>query len=149
VIWLVEVPDDEAERAFDFETAAWILRAFVFVCVTLALTWLWEEGGRVGAFRQRYVNFVPFVGLVVATPGLPLRRRLLGLAAGIFLLFVGHLALNLTEVGEGRSRHLSLLPSLVSDTLPFVLWLWVAAPALSERWLASPTAIARDSTPTD
>lgn len=153
--------------------AAWLLRVVVFVGVTLALTWLWEEGGRVaygrflktvapsiydffgfegarvGAFRQRYVNFVPFVGLVVATPGLPWRRRLFGLAAGIFLLFVGHLALNLTEVGQGRSRHLPLVPSLVSDTLPFVLWLWVAAPALSERGLASPTAIARETTPTD
>lgn len=176
----------------------------LFAAVTLALTFLWEEGGRiaygrflktvapplydlvgfegarVGAFRQRYVNFVPFVGLVLATPGLSLRRRLLGLGLGLFTLFLGHLGLNLTEVGQGRGRHLPLVPSLVSDTLPFLLWLFVAAPALARASLspsagasapssppspspapalasasreasaeAEPTAIARDSTPTD
>lgn len=165
-----------------------LLRIVAFVAVTLALTWIWEEGGRVaygrflklvapplydligfegarvGAFRQRYVNFVPFVGLVLVTPGLTLRRRLGGLALGLFALFAGHLALNLTEIGQGRTRHLPMVPSLVSDTLPFLLWLLVAAPALAQRWLdrsptgaddsassdpGAPTAIARSTTPTD
>lgn len=165
-----------------------LLRIVAFVAVTLALTWIWEEGGRVaygrflklvapplydligfegarvGAFRQRYVNFVPFVGLVLVTPGLTLRRRLGGLALGLFALFAGHLALNLTEIGQGRTRHLPMVPSLVSDTLPFLLWLVVAAPALAQRWLdrsptgaddsassgtGAPTAIARSTTPSD
>ena len=131
-----------------------VLRVAVFAAITLLLTWLWGEGGRVlygkflklvapsiydaigfegarvGAFRQRYVNFIPFVGLLLATPGLASRRRLVGLVAGLFVLFCGHLALNLTEAGAGRARHLPILPSLVSDTLPFIVWLVVAAPAL-------------------
>lgn len=136
------------------------LRVGTFVAITLLLTWLWDDGGgrlaygrflkavappiydvlgfegaRVGAFRQRYVNFVPFVGLLLVTPGLTLRRRVLGLVIGLFVLFCGHLALNLTEIGRGRARHLPLVPSLISDTLPFVVWLFVAAPALARRLL--------------
>ena len=65
-----------------------------FVAITIALTFFWEESGRVtygrflkavappiydlfgvgdarvGAFRQRYINWVPFVGLMLVTPGL-------------------------------------------------------------------------------
>lgn len=135
-----------------------LLRVAAFVAITLVLTWLWNEGGRVaygrflktvappiydllgfdgarvGAFRQRYVNFVPFIGLVLVTPGLPTRRRLLGLGIGLVVLFLGHLALNLTETGHGRTRHLPILPSLLSDTLPFLVWLGVASPRLA-RWL--------------
>lgn len=148
------------------------LRIAAFVAITLLLTWLWNEGGRVaygrllksvappiyelfgfdgarvGAFRQRYVNFVPFVGLVLVTPGLAPRRRLLGLVAGLVVLVGGHLALNLTEVGQGRARNLPLLPSLISDTLPFLLWLFVAAPAIGRWWpQIAPTRAREDSSP--
>lgn len=135
-----------------------LVRIAAFVALTLLLTWLWNEGGRVlygrflrsvapsiydvlgfdgarvGAMRQRYVNFVPFIGLVLVTPGLSARRRLIGLFGGIFALFVGHLALNLTEMGAGRARQLPMLPSLISDTLPFLFWFVVAAPALARLW---------------
>ena len=134
------------------------LRVAAFVAITLVLTWLWGEGGRVlygkllklvappiydlfgfegarvGAFRQRYVNFVPFIGLLLVTPNLSARRRAFGLAAGLVALFCGHLALNLTESGAGGARHLPVVPSLVSDTLPFLVWLVIAAPALV-HWL--------------
>jgi hypothetical protein len=156
-----------------------LLRIAAFVAVTLVLTWLWNEGGRVlygrflrsvapsiydvlgfdgarvGAMRQRYVNFVPFIGLVLVTPGLSPKRRLLGLLGGILTLFVGHLALNLTEVGAGRARQLPMLPSLISDTLPFIAWLVVAAPALPGLWPGfardggAISAGARDVAPTD
>ncbi len=42
------------------------------------------------------------------TPGLSGRRRALGLAIGVFLLFCGHLALNLTEIGQGNA--VSIIP---------------------------------------
>lgn len=133
-----------------------------FLVVTIALTWFWEESGRllygrflrnvappiydaigfdgarVGAFRQRYINWVPFVGLMVATPGLSWRRRLGGLAGGLFLLFAGHLALNLTERVH-KAAQLPFVPSLVSDALPFVLWILFAWPVVSS-WFGSALA---------
>lgn len=129
-----------------------------FVVITIGLTFLWTEWGRVayghflkavappiyeligfgdarvGAFRQRYINFVPFVGLVLVTPGLTLRRRSIGLVCGLGALFVGHLALNLTERVH-RGAHLPFVPSLVSDALPFVIWILVAYPVISD-WFA-------------
>jgi len=129
-----------------------------FVVITIGLTFIWTEwgrvayghflkavappiyeligfgGARVGAFRQRYINFVPFVGLVLVTPGLTLARRSIGLVCGLFALFVGHLALNLTERVH-RGAHLPFVPSLVSDALPFVLWIIVAYPVITD-WFA-------------
>jgi hypothetical protein len=130
-----------------------------FVAITILLTWFWTAWGhehygyflkavappiyeaigfgdaRVGAFRQRYINFVPFIGLVLVTPGIQIRRRMIGLSVGVFALFVGHLALNLTERGQ-QAPHLPFVPSLVSDVLPFVFWIIVAYPVIS-GWFAS------------
>ena len=137
-----------------------VLVVCAFVAITSLLTGFWIAWGRehygyflkavapplyeaigfgdarVGAFRQRYINFVPFVGLLLVTPGIQLRRRLTGLSFGIFVLFVGHLALNLTERGQAGAKHLPFVPSLVSDTLPFILWLIVVYPVIS-GWFAS------------
>lgn len=139
-----------------------------FVIVTMALTFFWEEFGklnygrflktvaptiydwigfgdaRVGAMRQRYINWIPFVGLIVVTPGLLFRRRALGLAAGLLALFAGHLTLNLTERVD-NAIHLPFVPSLVSDALPFLLWIVVAWPAVSE-WFSSTIAALPDTT---
>jgi len=144
-----------------------------FIVITVALTYFWEEGGRlnygrflktvaptiydwfgvgdarVGALRQRYINWIPFVGLVAVTPGLALKRRLLGLVGGLGALFVGHLALNLTERVH-KAAHLPFVPSLVSDALPFVLWILVAWPVVS-IWFADTLASipTSSSPPTD
>lgn len=141
-----------------------------FVIVTIALTWVWEEGGRqlygrflktvvppiydaigfgdarVGAMRQRYINWIPFVGLMLVTPGLAAKRRTTGLAAGIALLFVGHLALNLTQP-SGTGGRLPIVSSMLSDALPFVLWILFAWPVVSSWFAAAleqPTAASTD-----
>lgn len=133
-----------------------------FVVITIALTWVWEEGGRhlygrflktvaptiydwigfgdarVGSMRQRYINWIPFVGLMLVTPRLAARRRFSGLAGGLGLLFFGHLALNLTERMH-KASHLPFVPSLLSDALPFLLWILFAWPVVS-IWFASALA---------
>ena len=131
-----------------------ILPILGFLVITLALSFYWEEAGgrqayavflktkgaglldvlgiegvRVAGGRIRYINWIPFVGLMLVTPGLTLKRRFLGLVIGLVVLFATHLGLNATQVrGEPQ---LPLVPSLVSDTLPFLIWIIAAFPALS------------------
>ena len=132
-----------------------LLIVLSFVVVSIGLTWVWNEwardgyaqllksvapplyellgfgDARVGALRDRYINFVPFVSLVLVTPGLTLRRRAIGLALGLFFMFVCHLALNLTELFQ-PGRSLPIVPAIVSDALPFLVWSVVAYPVLTK-----------------
>ena len=148
-----------------------ILVILAFAVITIGLTWMWTHGGRnlygqflkliappiydligfdgarVGAFRQRYINFIPFIGLVLVTPGIALRRRALGLAGGLVALSVGHLALNLTDGGT-RGAHLPFVPSIVSDALPLLLWVIVAYPVISD-WFATALVPPETSEPPD
>lgn len=141
-----------------------------FVATTIVMTSLWNRWGqeayaefllsvapglydaigfgdaRVGAYRQRYVNFIPFIGLVLATPGLALRRRFTGIGLGLFALFVSHLLLNLTE-RMGPGRHLPFVPALISDTLPLIFWVIVAYPAMLS-WFAD-GQVSPEMTPLD
>ena len=139
-----------------------LLALLVFATTTIVMTAIWNRWGqeaygqlllsvapplydaigfgdaRVGAYRQRYINFIPFVGLVLATPALALRRRFAGIGLGLIALFASHLLLNLTErIGPGR--HLPFVPSLISDTLPFIIWVIVAYPAMLSWFEAGPS----------
>ncbi len=130
------------------------LVAISFVLISIGLTWFWNEWARAGyadlfnavapplyeliglgdarvvALRERYINFVPFVSLVLVTPGLTLRRRTLGLALGLVFMFECHLMLNLTELFQ-PGVSLPIVPAIVSDALPLLVWSAVAYPALT------------------
>ena len=142
-----------------------------FVAITLLLAWCWEEAGlrvsyarfikttgrplldligfddvRIVGGRTRYINWIPFVGLMLVTPGLSLRRRGAGLGFGLVVLYVSHLLLNATQIGN--ARQVPLVPSLVSDTLPFLLWLAAAHPVV-RTWFATALATALDPEPAE
>lgn len=130
-----------------------ILVFLAFFVVSIGLTWVWNEwlsdlygelfkavalrlhgflgfgSAPIAPYRTRYINFVPFVSLVLVTPGIALRRRAAGLVLGVIALFVSHLVLNLSAYFSPGSA-LPIVPALFSDALPFVLWLAVAYPAL-------------------
>lgn len=132
-----------------------LLTVLAFVIISITLTWLWNEWLRalygqlfkavaaplydaIGlghakavGLRQRYINFVPFVALVLVTSGLTLRRRAIGLTAGLFTIFLSHLALNLTALIQPGAA-LPVLASLVSDSVPFLVWFVVAYPVVSK-----------------
>ncbi len=133
-----------------------------FVAITLVLAWGWEEAGlrisyarflkttgrplldliglddvRIVGGRIRYINWIPFVGLMLVTPGLTWRRRGTGLGLGLVALYVSHLLLNATQAGN--AGQIPLVPSLVSDTLPFLLWVAAAHPVL-RGWFATALA---------
>lgn len=133
----------------------WLLLA-EFIAITLPLAWLWHLWGReayLGVFqtltaplleafgvdrfpeklvRNRFLNVLPFLALMIITPGLSARRRAVGTGIGLAVLFVGHVALAvigrtvLMRMGA-ENAYPALLPViLVSDSLPFVLWAAIA-----------------------
>jgi hypothetical protein len=85
--------------------------------------WLGFEGVATPA-RDRYINMIPFVALMVLTPNLSIRRRLGGIAIGLLILCLTHIAVNLTA-----NPHTLRLPrrfSLILDAAPFFLWVIIA-----------------------
>jgi hypothetical protein len=118
-----------------------------FVCLTAPFVWLWQIGG-LSAYhalyspiaeaiyeclgfegvatpaRDRYINLVPFLALMVLTPNLSTRRRIGGIAIGMLILFMMHIAVNLTA--NPRTLRLPWSVSLALDAAPFFLWVIIA-----------------------
>jgi hypothetical protein len=118
-----------------------------FVCLTAPLIWLWQIGGLsvydslyspiaraiydwLGfeavetPVRDRYINFIPFLALMILTPHLSTRRRLGGTVIGLVILFSMHIAVNLTANPE--TLRLPRPVSLMLDAAPFFLWVVIA-----------------------
>ena len=140
-----------------------VLLALEVVAVTLPLTWLWLAWGREayhGVFvqlaaplpawfglrsvqlitvPQRFINYVPFLALMIVTPRLSLARRTLGTIVGFGVIFLGHLAFFVVSIAvyaehEMTPRAMStLFPALLlSDWLPFILWAIIARDVLRD-----------------
>jgi hypothetical protein len=138
-----------------------LLRVLSFILLTVGLTWVWIGWG-VSAYerlllavagpvlelfgvkrivdspaRERFIAYVPFLVLMCLTPGLSLRRRLIGTLAGCLLLLLAHIGLvGVEQWSQSRSRPTrdpfsTLFPAaLFADSLPFMLWAVIA-----HRWL--------------
>ncbi|MEE8165996.1 MAG: hypothetical protein V3T64_10545 [Myxococcota bacterium] len=134
-----------------------ILLFLEFLAITLPLTWLWDVWGRdvyldffesvagpalelLGVRRvprmmvgNRFLNLLPFFALMVITPGLRIRRRLVGSAVGfglIFLVQIGFAAMAFharARYGLSADAFSALFPMLLlSDSFPFLIWAVVA-----------------------
>jgi len=118
-----------------------------FVCLTVPLVWLWQVGGLkfynallspvadmiygwlgfegiATPARNRYINLIPFVTLMILTPKLSTRRRLGGIAIGLVILCLTHIAVNLTA--NPVTHRLPRRTSLILDAAPFFLWVIIA-----------------------
>jgi len=142
------------------------LLALEFVAITAPLTWLWIEWGReayheifievtrpmvawfgipnaqLGHAPQRFISYVPFIALMVITPGLTLERRVFGTVIGFGVLFLSHAAFVLAsiaaymEYGETPRAIRAVFPvMLLLDSLPFILWAVIAHEVVRE-WAA-------------
>lgn len=135
------------------------LIALELVVVSVALSWLWLSHGKyvyaqffgsvarpffdlIGqeeilvVSRERFINLVPFLALMVVTPGLSVLRRSLGTLLGLLALFCGHLTLTwmagitprASSGGFGFNAFtIRLGAMLFSDSLPFLVWAAIAA----------------------
>ena len=128
-----------------------------FVVLSVALTWLWLAWAQdaysvffewlarpllrtVGVVNvaespavKRFVNYVPFLVLMVITPGMRLRRRLAGTAVGVPLIFLCHVGIVAVEqLAQTRHRPTSdpfstVFPAaMFADAFPFILWAIIA-----------------------
>ena len=118
-----------------------------FVCLTAPFVWLWQVGGLKAYHallspvadviygwlgfegvatpaRDRYINLIPFVALMVLTPKLSTRRRLGGIAIGLVILCLMHIGINLTA--NPATLRLPRRTSLILDAAPFFLWVIIA-----------------------
>ncbi len=96
---------------------------------------------------DHFINYVPFIVLMVITPKLSVKRRVVGIAAGIVMLFIGHIGLMslayaaTSNYGLTQKAFSVLFPGfLVNDSLPFILWAIIAS-----GWLKEVIASARKS----
>jgi hypothetical protein len=130
-----------------------------FVALTAPLTWLWQVWGRRAytAFygpvahsiysllgfdrvptpsRERFINYIPFLTLMILTPRLSLLRRLVGTALGMLALFALHIATNLMDAPGSPALPMGV--SLTLDAAPFLLWVLIAHPFIRDFALRKP-----------
>lgn len=129
----------------------------LFVVLTMPLAWLWLEWGeaayahlllaildplydvlglrhqRGGPVAPRLVSVVPFAVLMAITPGMGLRRRLVGVGVGLLVIACFHLFLFLfvdaayVVLGRTRRALAKIVPLLlINDGIPFLVWLFLA-----------------------
>lgn len=129
----------------------------LFFGLTLPLSWLWLEWGegiyarllfaildpvyaaiglrhqRGGPVAPRLVSVVSFVVLMAITPGMGLRRRLVGTLVGLAVILGFHLLLftlvDSAYAAFGRTRRAltKIVPFLlINDGIPFLVWVFFA-----------------------
>ena len=83
--------------------------------------------------KSQYMNLIPYLALMLATPARGWKSRLLGILAGTALLFLWHLTFSLTLNhfqllwGPDRRFYRLYLPAIsVSSAMPVIIWLIVA-----------------------
>ncbi len=135
----------------------WLL-ALEFLVITIPLAWIWLEWGRsaylkffvrlstpILAFlgvtefqpklvQEHFLNYVPFLVLMLITPELTARRRIIGTIIGFVVIFFDHIGLvsvafvAYSKYGLAAKAFSTLFPALLfSDSLPFILWAIIAS----------------------
>jgi uncharacterized membrane protein len=141
-----------------------LLTLLKIVAVSAPLTWLWIAWGREAygelflelampiygilgltsvvpeGARDRFINYLPFLILMLVTPRLTLKRRLVGTLVGFLVIFIAQLVfvyLVDQEIGQStqmtHNRFVRVVPAnAMSDSLPFILWVLIARDFLWE-----------------
>jgi Na+/proline symporter len=135
-----------------------LLTLLKILAVSVPLTWLWIEWGRdaygklfvqlalpiYGLFgltslmpeaaRDRFINYLPFLILMLITPRMTLRRRMVGIAVGFVVIFFVHVIfvyVASTSINPDNTINVRGFKRIVpanglSDSVPFVLWVIIA-----------------------
>lgn len=142
-----------------------LLQALKVVGISVPVTWIWLEWGRTAygrlfaelavpifgflgmtrilpqGSRDRFINYLPFLILMIVTPRMSLVRRSVGIVAGFVLIFFVQVffiyASEMAGVQDGKVDRLDIyekmLPVLlICDAFPFVLWIVIAKDFVQE-----------------
>ncbi len=135
----------------------WLL-VLEFFAITIPVAWLWIEWGRTAYLKffltlatpilmilgvtefqprlvqEHFLNYVPFLVLMVITPELTIKRRIIGTLVGFVIIFFDHIGLVSvafiahSNYGLTAKSFSTLFPALLfSDSLPFILWAIIAS----------------------
>ena len=141
---------------------SWLL-VLEFFAITIPVAWLWIEWGRAAYLKfflklatpilmilgvtefqprlvqEHFLNYVPFLVLMVITPELTIRRRVIGTLVGFVIIFFDHIGLVSmafvahSNYGLSAKSFSTLFPALLfSDSLPFILWAIIASSYLKK-----------------
>lgn len=146
-------------------TARVLLQVLKVVGITVPVTWIWLEWGRAAygrlfavlvipifgflgmtrilpeGSRDRFINYLPFLILMLVTPRISLLRRCSGIGIGFVLIFIMQVffvyasEMAGVEAGEVNSQDVyeKMLPVLlICDAFPFVLWILFAKEFVQE-----------------
>lgn len=146
-------------------TSRFLLSAVKIIGISVPITWLWLEWGRdaygklfalltipiFGALgltnimpegsRDRFINYLPFLILMVVTPRMSMLRRVAGILVGFVVIFMFQvLFIYVAEVAgvergvvdNTRTYALYLPIMLLCDAFPMVLWAIIAKDFVSE-----------------
>ena len=136
-----------------------LLTLLKVVAVSAPLTWLWLAWGREAygklffalslpifgllgvtdlvpeGARDRFINYLPFLILMLITPRLTWQRRVVGTCVGFVVIFFVHVlfvylvstAQEPTQATMTRQGFMRIVPAnALSDSLPFALWVLIA-----------------------
>ena len=143
-----------------------LLAAAKVVGLSVAVTWIWLEWGRDAyselfvelslpiygelgytsllpqAGRDRFINYLPFLILMIVTPRLSWLRRIVGIAVGFIVIFIFQVifvlvdylvfpegAANMTQ--DSYSKFLPIM--LLTDSIPLILWVIIAKDFVKEK----------------
>jgi hypothetical protein len=140
----------------------WLL-ILEFFAITIPAAWLWIEWGRTAYLKfflklatpilmilgvtefqprlvqEHFLNYVPFLVLMVITPELTIRRRIIGTIVGFVIILFDHIGLvsmafiAYSNYGLTAKSFSTLFPALLfSDSLPFILWAIIASSYLKK-----------------
>lgn len=156
-----------------------LLPLLKIVAISAPLTWLWEAGGREAyarlfahlsipifgilgltslnpnGARDRFINYLPFLILMLITPRLSALRRVVGIAVGFVAIFFAHVAFvyvasvsfleNNTMTADGFTTFFPAM--LLSDSLPLVLWAVICHQFIRETIARVASSASADSPP--
>ncbi len=135
-----------------------LLTLLKIVAVSVPLTWLWIDWGREAyaklfvqlalpiyglfgvtsllpnAARDRFINYLPFLILMLITPRMSLRRRTVGIGVGFLVIFLVHVIfIYVASIAESPDHTINVrgfkqivAVNELSDSIPFVLWVIIA-----------------------